>query len=243
MRNKTLLESRKLVTETGTGRDKPRPYKQDVAAIILAAGRSQRMGAFKPLLAFGATTVIETCIANIRGGGVGTIVVVIGEGPRAEALRDRLQNSDVTIAVNPHPESEMGASIAYGVRALSATTRAVIINPVDHAAVPAKVVGTLIDEWKKGAPLVKPTWNERGGHPVLIDLAFRDELLNLDPDGGLKTFFDRHRDQAMRVGVDSNYIARDMDTWDDYRALHQDVFGSLPPEQVPLEGQGKAIRS
>jgi CTP:molybdopterin cytidylyltransferase MocA len=208
-----------------------------VAAIILAAGRSQRMGAFKPLLPFGATTVIETCIANIRGGGVGSIVVVIGQGPRAEALRDCLQDTGVTLAVNPHPESEMAASIAYGVRALSATARAVIINPVDHAAVPAKVVGTLIDEWKKGAPLVKPTWKERGGHPALIDLAFRDELLNLDPEGGLKTFFDLHRDQVVRVAVDSNYIARDMDTWDDYRALHQDVFGALPPEQSLLREQ------
>jgi hypothetical protein len=52
----------------------------------------------------------------------------------------------------------------------------------------------------------------------------------------LKGFFDAHQDQISRVAVDSNYIARDMDTWDDYRALHQEVFGVLPRE-LPSQKQ------
>jgi molybdenum cofactor cytidylyltransferase len=124
----------------------------------------------------------------------------------------------------------MSASIACGVRALPEKTRAVIINPVDHAAVPGEVVRILINEWKNGARLVKPTWNEQGGHPVLIDLKYRDELLSLDPAGGLKTLFQEHQEEVSRVSVNSNYIARDMDTWDDYSALHQEVFGVPAPE-------------
>jgi molybdenum cofactor cytidylyltransferase len=208
----------------------PRPKANEVAAIVLAAGRSERMGAFKPLLPFGPKTVIETCIDNLRGGGVETIVVVVGQDARAETLQGQLQNSRVTFAVNPDPQSEMSASIASGVRALSAEMKAVVITPADLAAVPGEVVETLISCWQDGAQLVKPTWNERGGHPVLIDLRFRDELLELDPRGGLKVFFDAHRDQVDRVAVSSNYIARDMDTWDDYRALHEDLFGTPPPE-------------
>jgi CTP:molybdopterin cytidylyltransferase MocA len=207
----------------------------EVAAIILAAGRSKRMGAFKPLLPFGPTTVIKTCLGNIRGGGVENVVVVLGQSAQAEKLKEHLQNSRVTFAFNPDPNSEMTTSIACGMRVLPDDARAVIICPGDHAAVPSKVVAQLINEWRNGALLVKPTWHERGGHPVLVDLTFRDELLNLDPDGGLKVFFDSHRDQVARVAVDSNYIARDLDTWDDYRALHQDVFGVWPPERVPLQ--------
>ena len=188
------------------------------------------MGAFKPLLPFGPSTVIESCVENLRGGGAETVIVVIGQDARAQTLKDHLKNTDVTIAVNPEPESEMSASIAAGVRELPESTKAVIINPVDHAAVPPEVVATLIDEWKKGARLVKPTWNERGGHPVLIDMAFRHELLSLDPDRGLKAFFEVHEDRVTRVAVKSNYIARDMDTWDDYCALHLEVFGVPPPE-------------
>lgn len=187
------------------------------------------MGAFKPLLPFGPKTVIESCIEHMRGGGVETVVVVLGEGQRAEKLKLHLRNANVILAVNPDPISEMSASIACGVRALPESVRAVIINPVDHAAVPAEVVSQLISEWEQGARLVKPTWKQRGGHPVLIDLSFAGELLNLDPQGGLKTFFSHHQDQVRRVEVNWNYVARDMDTWDDYAALHQEIFGSPAP--------------
>jgi molybdenum cofactor cytidylyltransferase len=207
----------------------PRP-KTAVSAIILAAGRSQRMGAFKPLLPFGPTTVVESCIDNLRRGGVENVVVVVGAGVRAEELKAHLLDSDVSFAINPDPESEMSASIACAVRVLSKEIRAVIINPVDHAAVPGEVVAALLYEWQQGAQLVKPTWNERGGHPVLIDLEFRDELLDLDPNDGLKGLLSKHRDQVKRIPVNSNYIARDMDTWDDYAALHLEVFGDAAPE-------------
>jgi len=222
------------MTETQDQRPKT-PH--DVAAIILAAGRSERMGAFKPLLPFGSTTVIETCIENLRGGGVGTVIVVLGQGPRADDLKQHLRKARVSFAINPDPQSEMSASIACGVRELPEAARAVIINPVDHAAVPGEVVELLISQWKKGARLVKPTWNERGGHPVLVDLGFRDELLSLDPDDGLKGFFSINQAQVKRVPVNSNYVARDMDTWDDYRALHQEVFGAPPPALLSRERQ------
>ncbi len=209
----------------------PRTFPNQVAAIILAAGRSERMGAFKPLLPFGQKTVIETCIDHMRGGGVETVVVVLGQGPRGDVF-----------AINPDPESEMSASIACGIRALPEGIQAVVINPVDHAAVPPEVVVTLVSEWKHGARLVKPTWKGRGGHPVLVDLSFRDELLSLDPNGGLKKFFSVREAQVKRVAVNSNYIARDMDTWDDYAALHQKVFG-FPARETPRERDQKERRS
>lgn len=207
------------------------PKSNDVAAIVLAAGRSERMGAFKPLLPFGAKTVIEACIKYLRLGGIETVIVVIGQGSRAEELRQHLKDCRVTFAINPDPASEMSASIACGVRELPESAKAVVITPADHPAVPAEVVSMLIDEWRSGARLVMPTNADRGGHPVVIDLAFLDQLLTLDASGGLKAFFDAHREQLTRVTVDSNYIARDMDTWDDYRALHQEVFGVPPPEK------------
>jgi molybdenum cofactor cytidylyltransferase len=213
----------------------PKPKINAVSAIVLAAGRSQRMGAFKPLLPFGPKTVIETCIKNLRDAGIESVVVVLGQGTRAEDMKEHLKYAHISFAINPDPDSEMSDSIACGIRGLPEATRAVIINPVDHAAVPAEVIVALVREWEQGAQLVKPTWNERGGHPVLVDLGFREELLDLNPAGGLKAFFHVHDDQVKRVPVNSNYIARDMDTWDDYRALHQDVFGVPPPEQMPLE--------
>jgi len=196
---------------------------KDVAAILLAAGQSRRMGAFKPLLPFGNKTVIECCLDYLRQ--IETIVVVLGH--RADEIRVQ----DVTIAINPDPNSEMGASIAVGVQALPADTKAVLIALVDHPAVPPTVVSNLIDEWKSGARIVIPTWQNRGGHPVLVDLTYKNELLNLDRTGGLRELFKKHG--AKRVPVDSPFVARDMDTWDDYRALYEEALGHPPPNATP----------
>jgi CTP:molybdopterin cytidylyltransferase MocA len=124
----------------------------------------------------------------------------------------------------------MSASIAAGISELPASTKATLIALVDHPAIPVRVVSTLVAEWQSGARLLVPTWKGRGGHPVLVDLGFRDQLLSLDPNRGLKSLFDAYRDVVRRVDVDSPYIARDMDTWDDYRALYEEVFGGPPPQ-------------
>ena len=188
------------------------------------------MGAFKPLLPFGDKTVIECCIDYLRDGGVDTIVVVLGH--RADEVRKSLARRQVIFAFNPDPDSEMGASIAAGVSVLPQSCKATLIALSDHPAVPAKVVSTLIETWKQGAPLVIPTWNDRGGHPVLVDLSFKSELLNLSLRGGLRTLFDTHGTAVKRVPFDSPYIARDMDTWDDYLALHEEVTGKPAPDAL-----------
>jgi CTP:molybdopterin cytidylyltransferase MocA len=205
-----------------------RPNLNDLSAILLAAGRSRRMGAFKPLLPFGDSTVIECCIRNLRAANVSEIVVVVGH--RAEDIRERLRALDVSFAVNSDPESEMGVSIARGVEEVSATAKALIIALVDHPAVPPETIQLLIDEWRRGARLIQPEFEGRGGHPVLIDLAYREELLALEPESGLRAIFAAHRDEVKRVSVTSPYVARDMDTWEDYQRLHIDVLGAPPAD-------------
>ena len=195
-------------------------------AILLAAGQSSRMGAFKPLLPFGNKTVIECCIDYLRSGGVETIVVVLGH--RAEDIRQRL--TGVTFAFNPDPKSEMGASIAAGIEQLPKSVRATLIALCDHPAVPASVVSDLIETWQEGARLIIPTWKNRGGHPVLVDLSYKQELLSLSSSGGLRALFDTHSEDVRRLPVASPFIARDMDTWDDYRTLHQEATGEPAPE-------------
>lgn len=204
----------------------------NITAIILAAGRSRRMGTFKPLLKFGDSTVIDCCIQNFRDVGVEQIVVVAGH--RADELRGRLH--DVTIVNNPQPDADMSSSIRLGVQVVSAESKAVLITPVDHPAVPPQVISELITEWKTGAKLVVPEYDGHGGHPVIVDLTFREELLKVDQQlNGLRGFFEVQRSEVVRMPVESPYIARDMDTWDDYVALHQELFGSPPAEQKSLE--------
>ena len=203
-----------------------------VAAIILAAGQSSRMGAFKPLLPWGKKAVIDACIKYVRDGGVDRIVVVTGH--RADELRTYLATASVTFAINPDPSSEMSDSLKIGLNHIPDSLNAALITPVDYPAVSSSVASTLVAEWRKGSRLVKPTYHSRGGHPVLIDLSLRRELANLSSTNGLKGLFERYQEEVKRIEVDCPYIARDIDTWDDYRALYKEVFGVEPPE-LPKE--------
>jgi molybdenum cofactor cytidylyltransferase len=186
------------------------------------------MGVFKPLLPFGDRTVIETCISNLQAAGVDDIVIVAGH--RAEDLRAHLHAADLTFAINSDPDSEMGVSISRGVEAVRPKVRAVLIALVDHPGVPPEVIKAVIEAWRSGARLVQPQYAGHGGHPVLIDLAYRDDLLALDPATGLRSFFVMHRKDVTRLVVPSPYVARDMDTWEDYRQLHRDILGVPPPD-------------
>jgi len=201
----------------------------EVSAILLAAGRSKRMGAFKPLLPFGETTVLRNCVQNLRQAGVENIIVVLGH--RAQELQESVKDLGLAFAINPDPSSEMSASIACGLRELLPETKAALIALADQPAVPADVIRAVVSKWTSGQRLVVPEFHGRGGHPVLIDLRFREELLTLNASGGLRSFLKAHQVEVNRLSVNSPFIARDMDTWDDYRALHQEVFGVLPADQ------------
>lgn len=206
-----------------------------IAAVLLAAGRSRRMGAFKPLLPFGGQTVIETCVNNLLAAGLGEVVVVVGH--RAEEVRVRLSHLPVRFALNDAPGSEMGISIARGIEELSPgnaaggkASGAVLIALADHPAVTAVEIEQVIAAHRRtGARIVVPEWRGRGGHPVLVSDSLRASLLNLDEAGGLRALFAQHAGGVLRLPLASEYIARDMDTWEDYRALHEEIFGVPPP--------------
>jgi len=189
------------------------------------------MGEFKPLLPFGDQTVVECCLTNLRRAGIEEIVVVVGH--RANDISAQLKDYHLTFAINSAAESPMSISIARGVEQVSADAGALLIALVDHPAVDPGTIQSITQEWRTGAKLVQPEHDGRGGHPVLIDISYRDELLNLDAGSGLRSFFAAHRKETRRLPVASPYVARDMDTWEDYARLHQDVFRRPPGREKP----------
>ena len=171
-------------------------------------------------------TVIESCITNLREAEVNDVVVVVGY--RGSDIQELLYRAEVQFATNPDPDSEMSDSIACGVREVIQSARAVLITPADHPAVDAETISAVIEQWKLGAPLVQPEYLGRGGHPIVIDAAYREDLLHLDRSRGLRGFLIAHAADVTRLAVQSPYIARDIDTWVDYLALHQEIFGRGP---------------
>src|SRR3954451_10945096 len=122
----------------------PHSSLEKVAAVLLAAGQSRRMGAFKPLLPFGRRSVVEACVSNLLEAGACEVVVVVGH--RGEEIRAALKGETrVRFAVNDVEESEMGLSVARGVEAVSNETKAVLVALVDHPAVPSRAIRSIIE--------------------------------------------------------------------------------------------------
>jgi CTP:molybdopterin cytidylyltransferase MocA len=143
-----------------------------VAAILLAAGASSRMGSPKPLLPWAGTTLVEWELAQLRAGGVDEVVVVLGA--RAEAVRRVLLTDPATLVFNARWVQGRATSLAAGARALlSLAPDLVVIENVDQPA-PASLVARLIETARSaGADAVQPAYRdesgaEHGGHPVVV---------------------------------------------------------------------------
>jgi molybdenum cofactor cytidylyltransferase len=197
----------------------------NIAAILLAAGRSSRMGQPKQLLRWGSQTVVESCVNNLRDGGVDQIVVVLGHC--AEEVRGVLSTSNVLFAVNDREGSEMGVSISTGARVLGDCPEAILIALGDQPAIGPETIAASIDYWRRNRALaVIPEHSGRGGHPVLLDGSLKSRLLDLDPEQGLRGLLHSLGSRVHRVDFGSPFIARDIDTWQDYQALYEEVFSN-----------------
>ena len=195
---------------------------QKVAAILLSAGFSSRMGAFKPLLPLwdspGQTSVLERNIALFRSAGIEDIRVVIGH--RAEDLLPLLDRLRIQPVFNPRYRSGMFSSVVAGVASLGRLQDAFFLLPVD---IPLVRRQTLIDIMSIGESperrVVYPTFRGKRGHPPLISVGFRVDIEAWSGEGGLKGLLEQYEIAAVEIEVADEGILCDMDTPSDYRYL------------------------
>ena len=189
-----------------------------IGAVILAAGRSRRMGRNKMLLPYGASTVLETIVKEVTAcPAVAEVVVVTGhESDRIAAL---LASYPVRCTFNPaYARAEMLVSLQVGVRALSAATQAALVVPGDHPRLRRAVIQRVVEAYQAGA-IVIPSYRMKRGHPILIDRAWWDDLLALPETATLRDFIRAHEDHIQYVVVDTDSVLKDVDTPEEYSDL------------------------
>ncbi len=189
---------------------------QRVGAVVLAAGRSTRMGQPKLLLPWDRRTVIEAVVERLRGAHLSEIVVVTGhERKRVEAA---LAGQPVRFAYNPdYAAGEMISSVQAGLRALSPTTSACLLVPGDQPLLRGRVVWQVLHAYARGlGRIVAPSYRGRRGHPVLIDRLFWPALLALGPDQAPRDVIRANGDAVHHVEVNSDWVLRDIDTPEEY---------------------------
>jgi molybdenum cofactor cytidylyltransferase len=191
-------------------------------AVILAAGESRRMGTQKLLLPFAGTTVVGAVVRAALASRAGRTLVVLG-ADRA-AVREETETLEIEFAVNENYPLGMLSSIQAGFKALPTDAEAAVVMLGDQPFLPAKVVDAVIEAYRtSGKGIVIPVFGGRRGHPVLVDMKYRDEVLGLDPAEGLRRLMRAHPGDIREVDVDDADILRDMDTPEDYRAAQDGV--------------------
>ena len=187
-------------------------------AVILAAGESRRMGTQKLLLPFGEATVVEAVVRTALASMVDRAVAVVGAD--GEAVRARLEPRGADIAVNARFAEGKLTSIQAGLRALPPDAEAAVVMLGDQPFLPPAVVDLVIRGYRvSGRGIVIPVFRGRRGHPVLVDLKYRDEVLAFDPADGLRRLLRTHPDDIAEVETDDPNILRDLDTPEDYAGL------------------------
>jgi len=194
-----------------------------IAALVLAAGGSRRMGRPKMLLPLPGGTVLATVVSRLLAAPVDRIVVIVGhEAAAVRAGAGLPDDARVMVLDNPDWNEGLSSSLRRGLLACPEAD-ALVAALGDQPGVDAEVVRRLVEAWRQGARLAVPVQGRSGdgsasraGHPVLFDRSLRGELLALTGDVGAREVLHRHGDEAARIDAPG---LPDLDTEEDYRAF------------------------
>jgi molybdenum cofactor cytidylyltransferase len=195
-----------------------------VAAIILAAGESTRMGRPKALLADpDGRPFVARIVRTFAAAGIADVVIVTGS--QHAAIAQALAADDLpvrpSLVNNPEPSRGQISSLWVGLDAAPRPdAEAVLVTLVDVPMVRASTIRRVLAAWREtGAPVVRPTVGARHGHPVLFDRVVFDELRRAPLDEGAKSVVHAHADRVVNVPVDDQGCLVDVDTPEDYKRL------------------------
>jgi molybdenum cofactor cytidylyltransferase len=194
-----------------------------IPAIVLAAGKSSRMGRTKALLpaGFSNDTFLTRILRVLRDGGIERTVVVIG-GDAASVRASLPSNDDTVVAVeNPHYEQGQLSSLLAGLDAVEQRYRdaqAALVTLVDLPLISAATVRAVLAAFRVNphAPLVRPRRGDRFGHPVVFNRSLFGELRRADPAKGAKPVVHAHAAEEVNVEVVDDGAFIDIDTPEDY---------------------------
>ena len=188
----------------------------EIWAVILAAGESKRMGLPKMLLTFSGRTMIEKVITNVSESKIDKIIVVLGA--YREALVELISKLPVKYCYNDNYKKGMLSSVQCGFRNLSSVCRAVLVFQGDQPLITSNAINEVIEAYlSSGKGIVIPVYKGRRGHPLLIDIKYRDEIETLNPDKGLRSLACMFSDDVLEVDVNESGILTDFDTYEQYK--------------------------
>ena len=195
-----------------------------ICAVVLAAGRSTRMGTQKLLLPFGDMPLIARIVDEVQRGPVDQMFVVVGSD--AERIQRALSGRVVIFIKNPDGDGDMLSSIRCGLAALPESCEAVLIVLGDQPGVTGELVAGLIGAFRtSGRGIIVPAHGNQRGHPLLFSARYVNEVLNSFDGVGLRGLLQMHPQDVFQVAVPLAGTLCDMDTPADYESRRNQAPG------------------
>lgn len=186
-----------------------------IAAVVLAAGESRRMGEPKLLMPLEGKPVLRHVVDALTAAPVDEIVVVVGR--YIEEVLSILIDTSVGVAENPRYADGMLSSVRAGIRSFASTPEAIIVAPGDQPAIRSEWVGALIASYRAaGGGIHVPAHGGRRGHPVLFDGRYIDDVLTRFDNAGLRGLLRDYPDDVHEVTIADEGIFEDLDTPADF---------------------------
>jgi molybdenum cofactor cytidylyltransferase len=189
----------------------------NISAVILAAGKSVRMGEQKMLMPWGKTTVLGRVIQTLQSAGVEEIILVTNSTIAAVLKSAEGALYGVQVQVRLNDNGEMLESIQIGLRAQKPSAEAALICLGDQPQVEEESVRLVCDRFRQEKPrIVVPSHQMRRGHPWLVTRELWNEILQLRAPESMRSFLNAHKDEIFYVECDTPGILQDLDTPADY---------------------------
>ena len=191
-----------------------------IPAIVLAAGRSSRMGRAKATLPAGdGHTFLTRIVQTFLDADVDDVIVVVGHDADAIAASFSESGLPARFVVNRDYDRGQLSSLQAGLDVIDRPgVTAVLVTLVDVPLVSPATVRAVIDSYRRTrAPIVRPTSGDRHGHPLLIDRSIFGALRAADPSTGAKPIVRAHATAAGDIAIDDEGAFTDIDTEEDYR--------------------------
>jgi molybdenum cofactor cytidylyltransferase len=203
-----------------------------IAAIVLAAGRSTRMGPANKLLADVAGKpmalhVVETALASRARP------VLVVTGHQADEVRAALAGLDVAFVANPDYAGGLSTSLKAGIGAVPGTADGALVLLGDMPRIGSDHIDRLIAAFAEaqGRAIVVPTYQGRRGNPVLWPSALFAEMLQLEGDAGAKRLLSVHAERLREVDLGTDAIFADIDTPEALAQLRAEAPTGSDPSQ------------
>lgn len=199
---------------------RPQPQQPKIAAIVLAAGRSSRMGGNKLLLNWNGKPIIAHVIDKIAGMGFAETILVTGY--EAAKIKAALGNrADLKIIEAPDHAMGMAASLKAGIKALKPATDAALVILGDMPQISDDLLKRLVAAYqpREGRAIALPVADGKRGNPVLFDRRFFADILQLEGDVGARHIIGSNAEFVAEIPAPSQEIFVDVDTPEAYQEL------------------------